>query len=333
MITVSCDDSIRTFVFNNGGKENFPFFTIGKNSYINDMKIQVNMGNEVINIHIGNYCSIAYNVTLLIDRNHDYKSISTSPLLEVTRKLPKKGQIIIGNDVWIGNDVTILSGVRIGDGAVVGAGTIVTKDIPPYAIAIGNPMKIIKYRFDKEQIKQLLEIKWWNWGTEEIEENKMWFGKDIQEFVSKFNTYRDTEVQSIVMEKKLNSILFIPDFNEPYPIWRNVINQYISHFSSYDEVTLILRIEQDENFEENINNVINLISERADYPDILIINDIISNEKMLFKDINYFITTRNQKTIEYIEYADEFNVNIISGVDVPVFTDYLKEQILEGNNR
>ncbi len=69
MITVSCDDSIRTFVFNNGGKENFPFFTIGKNSYINDMKIQVNMGNEVINIHIGNYCSIAYNVTLCVLQN------------------------------------------------------------------------------------------------------------------------------------------------------------------------------------------------------------------------------------------------------------------------
>lgn len=50
-----------------------------------------------------------------------------------------KYQIIIGNDVWIGCDVTILGGVRIGKGAVIGAGIMVTKDIPPYAVVMGNP--------------------------------------------------------------------------------------------------------------------------------------------------------------------------------------------------
>jgi len=52
----------------------------------------------------------------------------------------------IGSDVWIGANCTILGGVQIGDGAVVGAGSIVNKDIPAYAIAVGNPARVIKYR-------------------------------------------------------------------------------------------------------------------------------------------------------------------------------------------
>ena len=73
-----------------------------------------------------------------------------------------KAACIIGNDVWIGDNVTILSGVTIGDGAIVGACALVTKDIPPYAIAIGLPARVIRYRFSKEQIEALQKIQWWN---------------------------------------------------------------------------------------------------------------------------------------------------------------------------
>ena len=62
----------------------------------------------------------------------------------------------------------VLSGVTIGDGAIIGANSLVTKDIPPYALAVGSPAKVIKYRFDEETIEKLLEIKWWDFTEEEI---------------------------------------------------------------------------------------------------------------------------------------------------------------------
>lgn len=82
-----------------------------------------------------------------------------------------KGTIEIGNDVWIGTSAVILSGVKIGHGAVVAAGSLVTKNIPPYAIVGGNPAKIIKYRFNEDKIKELLEMNWWDWSEEKIKNN------------------------------------------------------------------------------------------------------------------------------------------------------------------
>ena len=66
----------------------------------------------------------------------------------------------------------MLDGVVIGDGAVIGAGAVVTKDIPPYAIAVGVPAEVKKYRFDAPTIAKLLEKQWWNGDAEEIEKVK-----------------------------------------------------------------------------------------------------------------------------------------------------------------
>jgi acetyltransferase-like isoleucine patch superfamily enzyme len=81
----------------------------------------------------------------------------------------------IGNDVWIGDKVIVIGGITIGDGAVVGAGAVVTHDVPPYAIVAGVPAKVIKYRFDDEKIRKLLDLKWWDWSEEEIKQNREFF--------------------------------------------------------------------------------------------------------------------------------------------------------------
>lgn len=90
--------------------------------------------------------------------------------------------VVIGNDVWIGARAVILDGVAIGDGAIVAAGAVVTKDVLPYAIVGGVPARVIRYRFNEDQIKKLLELTWWNSDLLWLRENYMLFS-NINEFL------------------------------------------------------------------------------------------------------------------------------------------------------
>lgn len=110
-------------------------------------------------LYIGNYCSIANECVFLLGGEHDYNKVSTYPFKAKIMNIGEatnKGDIVIKDDVWIGYGSTILSGVTIGQGAIIGAKSIVSKNVPPYAIYVGN--KIIKYRFKPEIIERLLEI-------------------------------------------------------------------------------------------------------------------------------------------------------------------------------
>lgn len=110
---------------------------------------------------IGRYCSIANNVTIGAGE-HIINNISTSSLFyENPYEILTKNDCEIGNDVWIGVDSIIRRGVKIGNGAVVGANSFVNSDVPDYAIVVGNPAKIIKYRFDNEKINLIYKSKWW----------------------------------------------------------------------------------------------------------------------------------------------------------------------------
>lgn len=131
---------------------------------------------------IGKFCSIACGVKFIMtSANHTNSSFSTYPFpifceewddnLNVVDAWDNKGNIVIGNDVWIGYDAVIMSGVNIGHGAIIGTRAVVTKDVPPYAVVGGNPAKIIKMRYDDVIIKNLLDIKWWNWDIEYIQKN------------------------------------------------------------------------------------------------------------------------------------------------------------------
>lgn len=127
---------------------------------------------------IGKFCSIANDVKIFLDGEHNTKNISTYPFgyfnnfkTKKRYKTLSKGEVIIGNDVWIGYGVTILSGVNIGDGSIIGACALVNKNVEPYSIVGGVPAKIIRKRFNEETIKKLLKIKWWNWSDIKIQKN------------------------------------------------------------------------------------------------------------------------------------------------------------------
>ncbi|WP_225428402.1 CatB-related O-acetyltransferase [Levilactobacillus yonginensis] len=101
----------------------------------------------------------AHNVAL-----NAYKEDVDVHIDPVSSNLTKQYPIIIGNDVWIGENVTFSSkGIVVNDGAVIGADSVVTKDVPPYAVVVGVPAHVIKYRFDPETIKRLMALKWWQY--------------------------------------------------------------------------------------------------------------------------------------------------------------------------
>ncbi|WP_200413847.1 CatB-related O-acetyltransferase [Arcobacter sp. FWKO B] len=97
----------------------------------------------------------------------------------------RERKVIIGNDVWLGHNVVVMGNVTIGDGAVIGSSSVVTKDIPPFAIAVGNPAKVIRYRFDESTIQSLQKIAWWDWSYEQIKIAIDDF-KNVDEFIEKY---------------------------------------------------------------------------------------------------------------------------------------------------
>jgi len=145
-------------------------------------------------LSMGAFCSIASNVSLA-RANHPTHYISTYPIWDREFGFAehtsidlhtKNGPITIGNDVWIGTNVTILPSVHIGNGAVVGAGAVVTKDIPDYAVVVGVPAKVLRYRFSPEEIEALNRIKWWDWPDERIRDN-IHYMRCPKEFIEKFD--------------------------------------------------------------------------------------------------------------------------------------------------
>lgn len=90
--------------------------------------------------------------------------------------------IEIGHDVWIGARAVLLDGITIGNGAIVGAGAVVAGDIPPYAVAVGVPARVVRKRFTDEQIAKLLESAWWDMDLNELERRALSFG-DIDLFL------------------------------------------------------------------------------------------------------------------------------------------------------
>lgn len=95
-------------------------------------------------------------------------------------------RITIGNDVWFGENVIVTNGANIGNGVIAGAGAVITKDVPDYAVVVGVPARIIRYRYTPEQIEKLNKIAWWDWPDEVIRERYDDFYLDIEEFLEKY---------------------------------------------------------------------------------------------------------------------------------------------------
>jgi len=169
-----------------------PNIEVGRFSYYHDRRGPERFETEQVLYHfeplgdllkIGAFVAIAENTRFIMNgANHAMTGFSTYPFNIFENGWEDgfdpdtifghlRGHTIVGPDVWIGNGATILPGVTIGAGAIIGAGAVVGSDIPPYAIAVGNPARILRTRFDEATVRTLLSIAWWDWPIDVLSAN------------------------------------------------------------------------------------------------------------------------------------------------------------------
>ena len=148
-----------------------PLVRIGDYTY-------VNAGSIVASGRIGKFCSIGYYCQIGLPE-HPTSHLSTSPCIYGRRNIlgrrcswnDYQRPPVIGNDVWIASQAIVLQGVEIGDRAVVGAGSVVTRNVDPFTIVCGVPARPVRKRFSEDQIRALLDLRWWDMSRDELRRN------------------------------------------------------------------------------------------------------------------------------------------------------------------
>jgi acetyltransferase-like isoleucine patch superfamily enzyme len=171
------------------------YVEIGDHTYY--MKGQVHFSAFIPGekIRIGRYCSIAPEARFCVGGNHRTDTVSTYPFdnLWLARENPTRTyettrDTEVGSDVWIGWGAHIGAGVKIGHGAVVASRAVVFTDVPPYAVVVGNPARVMRYRFSEPIVEALLRVAWWDWPSEVVRERVEWFYRPVAEFVAQFDS-------------------------------------------------------------------------------------------------------------------------------------------------
>ncbi len=310
-------------------EQRYTAMTFGPGSYmVNGLFETGSWGEHVL---VGRYSALGRRLTFELGLNHDYRQVTTYPFEDfVDGGVPwtnhyghvNRKQIIIGNDVWIGCDVTILGGVRIGNGAVIGAGALVAKDVPPYAVVVGNPARIVKYRFDEETIRALQEIKWWNWPEEKIKANLLLM-KDPTRFVAEFSVSHEDEPKDDILDRMRELreagyclYYFVPDFTSGEAVWRHVIDSYLEMYCASDKAALFLHRSGLMQQEEQWAQISVRLEERgADAPMLLAYDTREVFSIPVLREADVFITTKEDVSSQCVDYAADVGTVIRYGMD------------------
>ena len=136
-------------------------------------------------ITIGNYCQFGpHSAIYSIEHPVDHLTIYNNKRLfnSALKKFSVEGEVTIGHGVWVGHGVCILKGTSVGNGAIIGANAVVTKDIPPYAIAVGNPARVVRYRFSAPVCQVIEKSKWWALDAAQLNRYRHLFLQKVESF-------------------------------------------------------------------------------------------------------------------------------------------------------
>ena len=313
------------------GNRSYHLISMGRKSYIS--QAWLDYGSIRTSILIGRYTSIAHRVVFEIGLNHNHNLVSSYPFrdYEAMGKPDNTDighyyennhyQIIIGNDVWIGEGVKILGGVHIGNGAVIGMGAVVTRDVPPYAVVVGNPARFVKYRFDEDVIAKLEEIKWWNWEEDAID-SAMSEMNDPYAFAQKY--YKGLNIPrnefTNAMDQMVNAggkiYYYVLDYDAPRPFWYKVLYMFKRAFEHDNTQMLIIEFPK-----EHANNDVffpaNTIIDRfcSECKGIIKIVKKDSASTAVFFHASTYIAGADIRSLAYIDMAEYLGMTVKSACD------------------
>ena len=323
-------------------KQQYNSITMGAGSYIVDVRLEFG-GIIMPHVLIGNYTSIAHQIVFLAGYNHDHRRAYTYPFDDWLQNEGKANtyteanryQIIIGHDVWIGRGVTVLGGVYIGNGAVIGANAVVTRDIPPYAIAVGNPARVVDFRFPLDVIEKMQQIKWWYWRRAQLNE-RLSLMKDPKQFVERFYEER-YRIPTLPISAQLHQlrntgkrIFFLAaDIGVPNAVFEHVFDRYLQTYDKADNTLLIIAdISGETEIPPELQKLKAIHTAKDNPPDILWLNVNIPLLLNILQNVEAVITTREDISSFCVDFASDHDAKIFSGLDEKVFLpDRVKARI------
>lgn len=317
----------------------FPVLVIDKDSYIVGAQVQNTMQFDIAAgrhcLAVGKVCSMADGITFMLDMNHDYLSVvqgepsflpqGSGGGTAKKRRIHRKGTIILQNDVWIGRGVTVMPGVVFRNGSIAATNAVVTKDVPPYAIVGGNPARILRYRFDEKTIEELQKIAWWDWPGHVQKARRADFALPAEAFVEKYLPEAETRLSqvSLLPEKgPLPVVLFVPDINDPFPMYCQILDQYFQ--KDRPNVELLIYLSKEESTAKSLRvleDILKKYESRNSY--VTLQTGTTMDERTLFQYADYFITTRSLETVRRTCLADQYSTKILFGTDDPIFSPEL----------
>ncbi|MBR3051256.1 MAG: hypothetical protein IKG61_07380, partial [Selenomonadaceae bacterium] len=191
----------------------------------------------------------------------------------------------------------------------------------PYAIAVGNPARVIKYRFNEVTIKKLLAVKWWNWSLEKLADN-LSFMNDVEKFLElnyspELDTFPEDDISHRLSVRGGDIYHLITDFRAQRPLWSKVVRDFAE--SDFKNKLLVIWLGKDTTDDDfkSLSAEINSLGSVKDK--VLTFKHKETFSPAALRKGTHFITTREMVTLEALDYLWDTDVKIISALDDKIF--------------